>query len=115
MPTIELPIAISRTGGVAVDFTVTVPGNLIFHLITFRGEKSFDQDEFMGMVSKTVFETYPTWPVGKKMAVIKYFRKAGYHASPVERGVMIDNLYQIMKTAAERYDAYCHNRTAHSN
>ena len=111
MNIVPVEIPLSETGGIGIDFDIKVNDNLTLHLITTNTDKtSFTQDEFMQNVSTSVFDDHGSWDMGKKMAVIKYFRKVGSRAEPQERGVMIDHLNEIMNTAADRYDSYCKAR-----
>ena len=111
MNIIPIEIPLSKTGGIGIDFDIKVNDNLTLHCITVETNKtSFTQDEFMQTVSTSVFNNHASWDMGKKMAVIKYFRKMGSRAEPQERSVMIDHLSEIMDTAAARYDSYCKTR-----
>ncbi len=111
MNIIPIEIPLSKTGGLGIDFDIKINDNLTLHCITVNDDKpSFTQDEFMQTVSTSVFNNHGSWYMGKKMAVIKYFRKMGSQAEPQERGVMIAHLNEIMDTAADRYDSYCEAR-----
>ena len=111
MNVIPIEIPLSKTGGIGIDFDIKVNDNITLHCITVKTDKtSFTQDEFMQIVCKSVFNNHASWDMGKKMAVIKYFRKIGSRAEPQERYVMIKHLSEIMDTAADRYDAYCKAR-----
>ena len=111
MNIIPIEIPLSKTGGIGIDFDIEVNDNLTLHFITVNTNKtSFTQDEYMQTVSTSVFDNHASWDMGKKMAVIKYFRKMGSRAEPQERSVMIDHLSEIMDTAADRYDSYCKTR-----
>ena len=111
MNIVPVQIPLSETGGIGIEFDIKVNDNLTLHLITVNDNKpSFTQDEFMQTVSTSVFNDHGSWNMGKKMAVIKYFRKMGSRAEPQERGVMIAHLNEIMNTAADRYDSYCKAR-----
>ncbi len=111
MNIVPIEIPLSETGGIGIDLNIKVSDNLTLHCITVNTDKtSFTQDEFMQTVSTSVFNNHGSWDMGKKMAVIKYFRKMGSRAEPQERGVMIAHLSEIMNTAADRYDSYCKAR-----
>ena len=111
MNIVPIEIPLSKTGGIGIDLNIKVNNDLTLHCITVNDDKTFfTQDEFMQTVSTSVFNSHGSWGMGKKMAVIKYFRKMGSRAEPQERGVMIAHLNEIMNTAANRYDSYCKAR-----
>ena len=113
MNIVPVEIPLSQTGGIGIDLDIKISDNLTLHCITVNDDKpSFTQDEFIQTVSTSVFNNHGSWDMGKKMAVIKYFRKISSRSEPQERGVMIAHLNEIMNTAANRYDSYC---KAHGN
>ncbi len=107
---VPVSIPLSKTGGLNVTGSIKVNENITLELVTVSDEKSYDQNDFMLIISKVVFENHSSWSMGKKMAVIKYFRTMGSRAELQERGVMITHLSEIMNTAAARYESYCKAR-----
>ncbi len=111
MSIVPIEIPLSKLGGHGINFDIKVNDNPTIHCITAKTDKtSFTQDEFLLTVSTSGFNKHGSWDVGKKMAVIKYFRKISSRAETQQRGVRIAHLNEIMNTAAGRYDSCCKTR-----